>query len=288
MRHRLGTTSFLTDRPQTVRMGTQTSSTLTLSTGSPQGCVLSPFLYSLNTHDCVPAHHSNVIVKFADDTTVMGLISNGDETAYREEVQRLTAWCSANNLLLNASKTKEMIFDWSGTRGDLTPLQIDGVCVERVSSFKFLGVRVSKGLTWPTNTAAVVGKAQQRLFFLRLLRKCQVGTKLLQTFYHSVVESVLVYGITVWYANCTAKDRKTLQGVIKTAGKIIGCPLPSLENIATSRGLNRAKRIMSDPSHPGHGFFQLLPSGRRYRSLGSRTNRLRNTFYPWAIRLLNA
>ena len=102
------------------------SSTLTLSTGSPQGCVLSPFLYSLYTHDCVPAHHSNVIVKFSDDTTVMGLISNGDETAYREEVQRLTAWCSANNLLLNASKTKEMIFDWSGTRGDLTPFQIDG------------------------------------------------------------------------------------------------------------------------------------------------------------------
>ena len=126
--------------------------------------MLSPFLYSLYTHDCVPAHHSNVIVKFADETTVMGLISNGDETAYREEVQRLTAWCSANNLLLNASKTKEMIFDWSRTRGDLAPLQIDGVCVERVSSCKFLGVQVRKDLTWHTNTAAVVGKAQQRLF----------------------------------------------------------------------------------------------------------------------------
>ena len=134
----------------------------------------------------------------------------------------------------------------------------------------------------------MVGKAQQRLYFLRLLRKCQVETKLLQTFYHSVIESVLGYGITVWYANCAAKDRKTLQGVIKTAGKIIGCPLPSLEDIATSRGLNRARSIMADPSHPGHSHFQLLPSGRRYRSLGSRTNRLRNTFYPWAIRLLNA
>ena len=156
--------SFLTDRPQTVRMGTQTSSTLTLSTGSPQGCVLSPFLYSLYTHDCVPAHHSNVIVKFADDTTVMGLISNGDETAYREEVQRLTAWCSANNLLLNASKTKEMIFDWSGTRGDLTPLQIDGVCVERVS-FKFLGMQVSKDLTWHTNTTLWSERLSRGYFF---------------------------------------------------------------------------------------------------------------------------
>ena len=98
--------SFLTDRPQTVRMGTQTSSTLTLGTGSPQGCVLSPFLYSLYTHDGGPAHHSNVIVKFADDITVMGLISNGDETASREEVQRLTAWCSANKLLLNTKQNQ--------------------------------------------------------------------------------------------------------------------------------------------------------------------------------------
>ena len=145
-------------------MGTQTSSTLTLGTGSPQGCVLSPFLYSLYTHDGGPAHHSNVIVKFADDITVMGLISNGDETAYREEVQRLTAWCSANNLLLNASKTKEMIFDWSGTRGDLTPLQIDGVCVERVS-FKFLGMQVSKDLTWHTNTTLWSERLSRGYFF---------------------------------------------------------------------------------------------------------------------------
>ncbi|KAJ8385141.1 hypothetical protein AAFF_G00192820 [Aldrovandia affinis] len=30
-------------------------------------------------------YHSNIILKFADDTTILGLISNNDETTYREE-----------------------------------------------------------------------------------------------------------------------------------------------------------------------------------------------------------
>ena len=67
---------FLTDRPQSVRMGSHHSSTLVLSTGAPQGCVLSPFLYSLYTHDCNPLYNTNAIIKFADDTTVVGLIND--------------------------------------------------------------------------------------------------------------------------------------------------------------------------------------------------------------------
>jgi hypothetical protein len=35
---------------------------------------------------------SNSIIKFADDTTVVGLIANNDETAYREEVKAPGVW----------------------------------------------------------------------------------------------------------------------------------------------------------------------------------------------------
>jgi gmma-aminobutyric acid receptor subunit gamma/cGMP-dependent protein kinase 2 len=105
---------FLTGRPQMVKVRNNISMPLILNTGAPQGCVLSTLLYSLFTHDCVAMHASNSIIKFADDTTVVGLITNNDETACREGVRALGVWSQENNLSLNVSKTKEMIVDSKG------------------------------------------------------------------------------------------------------------------------------------------------------------------------------
>ena len=50
---------------------------------------------------------SNYIFKFADDTTVLGLISNNDEAVYRQEVGNLAVWCSEYNLSLNIKKKRD-------------------------------------------------------------------------------------------------------------------------------------------------------------------------------------
>ncbi len=84
---------------------------VTLNVGAPQGYVLSPLLNSLYTHDCVSSHSSTSIIKLIDDTVVLDLISN-NETAYLDEVERLTSWCQDNCLSLNVSKTKELIVDF--------------------------------------------------------------------------------------------------------------------------------------------------------------------------------
>lgn len=70
---------FLTSSPQVVRIGSHTSSSLTLSTGVPQGHVLSPLLYSLFTYNCSAKHSSNLIFKFADDTTILWPMSYRDK-----------------------------------------------------------------------------------------------------------------------------------------------------------------------------------------------------------------
>ena len=109
--------------------------------------MLSPFLYSLFPHNCVAAHDSNHIIKFADDTTVVGLITDNDEAVYREEVRDLAVWCQDNNLSLNVSKTKELIVDYRKWRGEHAPIHIDGAIVERVERLHFLGIHITKELT---------------------------------------------------------------------------------------------------------------------------------------------
>lgn len=103
---------LLTNRPQTVKIHDAASASITLNTGSPQRSVPSPLLYTLITYDRSAAHPSNHIVKFADDTVVMELISHKDESENRQEVALLEEWCRANILFINVAKTKEEFIDF--------------------------------------------------------------------------------------------------------------------------------------------------------------------------------
>jgi outer membrane receptor for ferrienterochelin and colicin len=67
---------------------------------------------------------------------VVGLITDNNETVYREEVRDLAVWCQDNNLSLNVIKTKEMIVDYRKMRTKHTHILIDGAAVEQVESFK--------------------------------------------------------------------------------------------------------------------------------------------------------
>ncbi|KAK3513377.1 hypothetical protein QTP70_014205 [Hemibagrus guttatus] len=261
-------TSFLTDRHQLVKLGKFTSYSRTTSTGAPQGCVLSPLLFSLYTNDCTSTDPSVKLLKFTDDTTVIGLIQDGEESAYRQEIEQLAAWCSLNNLELNTLKTVEMIVDFRRNTPALPPPTIMNSTVPTVESFRFLGTTISQDLKWDTHIDSIIKKAQQTLYFLRQLRKFNLPQELLTQFYSAVIESVLCMSITVWFGSATKSDMRRLQRTVRTAERIIGAPLPTLQELYTSRMRKRAQKTTLDPSHL---LFDLLPSGRRYRAATTRT-----------------
>ena len=278
---------FLLNRPQFVKFNNMFSNTIVLNTGAPQGCVLSPILYSLFTNDCRSSNDSVKIVKFADDTTITGLISNSDEKAYLQQINDLILWCDKNNLILNASKTKEMIFDFRKNKSPITPLQIKNENIELVNNLKFLGTIISSDFKWYSNTQIILKKAHQRLYFLRHLKKFNLNDKILTNFYRAIIESILTFSIIIWFKNLSQSEKRKLNKVIIHASRIIGTSLPSLENLYLDRLNTRTTKILKDQTHPANIIFELLPSGKRYRSIKIKTTRFGDSLFPNAIRFLN-
>ncbi len=132
-------TSFLADGQQLVRLGKFSFSTRMTSTGAPHGCILSPLLYYLYTNNCTSKDPSVNLLKFADDTTLIGLIQDGDESAYRQKVKELAVWCSLNKLELNTLKSVEMIVDFRRNPPALPPITITNSSLTAVESFILLG-----------------------------------------------------------------------------------------------------------------------------------------------------
>ena len=91
----------------------------------------------------------------------------------------------------------------------------------------------------------------------------------------------------VWFGNMTYDDRNSLSRVIRTARRLTGVDLPDLHEIFYCRVKSRFGKLIADPSHPAYMFFELLPSGKRYRSLGysGMGSRTSNSLYPTAVRV---
>ncbi|KAK7933099.1 hypothetical protein WMY93_003995 [Mugilogobius chulae] len=73
------------------------------------------------------------------------------------------------------------------------------------------------------------------MYFLRQLKKVKLPAQMLVQFYTAIIESILTSSITVWYTGATVRDRHRLQRIVSSAEKVIGCSLPSLQDLSVSR-----------------------------------------------------
>ena len=98
--------------------------------------MLSAFLFIVYTNDMRSPNQNSHIIKYADDTVILGLIDNDNETPYFDTINYALQWCKANHLDLNVTKTKEIIHDFRHTPPSKQPVTIDDKAVEKVKTYR--------------------------------------------------------------------------------------------------------------------------------------------------------
>ena len=72
----------------------------------------------------------------------------------------------------------------------ISTLIVNNSEVEIVDSFKFLGIHITSNLSWSLQARYMCKKGQQRLYFLRCLKKFHMKPEILVNFYRSIIESI--------------------------------------------------------------------------------------------------
>ena len=131
-------------------------------------------------------------------------------------------------------------------------------------------------------------KCPSGFFFLRKLKYFNIGKKLLNLFYTSVIESVLLFCFSCWGGNCRDDDLSKFNSIIRKASKLGQQSFSYSAELLEKVTLKKVKKIIKDKCHPLS--TQIIPSrlrSGRFIYLKTLRERYRNSFLPRAIRLVS-
>ena len=104
--------NYFHDRKHITKFQGVVSSIASINASVVQGSGVGPGSYVVGSSDLHPKNSFNILVKYADDTYLLVGSSNIGTAA--EEYEHVASWAKTNNLKLNPSKTREIIFSKRG------------------------------------------------------------------------------------------------------------------------------------------------------------------------------
>ena len=149
---------------------------------------------------------------FADDTYLVVPASNSSSRLL--ETDHIQTWAAENNLMLNCSKSKEIIFTARGKRGKSVQLPSPCLDIERVSSQRVLGVIVNDQLTATDHVSNILASCNSLLYALRILRSHGIPDTSLYDVFRATVIAKLTYCAPSWSGACSAADRAKLESFV--------------------------------------------------------------------------
>ena len=260
------------------------SQSFKVTSGVRQGCPISPFLFNFavedilenalnDIHDCglelLPGNRVKHL-DYADDIALLG----DDPIALQRVLDKLVIEASKYGLVFAPSKCKVLLQDWIGPA---PTLQVDGLVLDSVDSFTYLGSRITSGSDIRGEVDARIAKARYAFSNLRhLWRRRDISYQLKGRVYAASVRAVLLYGCETWplraedIRRLSVFDQRCLRSIARVwwqhhvsnevvRGKVSGECGRSLHDIVLQHRLRWLGHVLRMPPHrlPRRALFAL-------------------------------
>ena len=220
---------YLTGVTQTVRFGRLVSSARACDTGVLQGGVLSPYLFGVAVSQLSMTDPRSALIKYADDNTLSHTVRTKEHMLeYRKKIKHIEEWAKENHLILNGSKTKEVIFLQHGVTNPTIVglanerITVAGIEIEPSHHVKYLGILIDDRLSFGLQMEAVVNKCTRVLHYAIKLLRCSGSRLAVRDFVQACALSILLYGLPTYDGFLSEESKRQLKSILRRAAYLIG------------------------------------------------------------------
>jgi len=173
-----------------------------ISSGVPQGSVLSPLLFNIMLHDFPLINSPGQTLLYADDIAVIlpSYSPSEAKTLLQNYLDSVADWCAEWKFSISAGKCALLPFSRKRHPSTAPALHIDGQVIPVVNNFKFLGLIFDSKLRWNLHIQYVIKKCLKLkpLFYVITRSRSDPALPALLTLYKSLVRSSIDYGLIVY------------------------------------------------------------------------------------------
>jgi len=165
-------------------------------------------------------------------------------------------------------------------------ITINGKQIDRVDTFKLLGVTIRSDLSWAAHVSYILNKVSKRMYCIRYLVRAGVRESDTITVYTSIIRSMLEYACPVWHPGLSVEQSNEIERVQKRCLKLIYPSLSYNEALSVS-GLKRLSvrreaitcNMFNEIKNPNHVLHYLLPKRKITTQMSMRNS------YPYHIQI---
>lgn len=191
--------NFIKEREQFVRIGEMFSTAEKITTGVPQGSILSPTLFNFFINDIFSVKLNGTLQMYADDAVVTCYGTDPIVVARNteEDLTNLNNWLKDNKLTINKSKTKYLKFKTKHSNTTKVQISLDGEEIEEVEHLKYLGLNIDNSLNWNIHIKEIKKSVTATSFAIRRIKSI-VPEKILWQMYNAYILPKFQYLNPIW------------------------------------------------------------------------------------------